>query len=84
MMIFCNIDLTPSAYEQKPSLVCRLILPVVWHHVSSKAPATGEAKAALQELCRVLLESMGPGFLDNAAHLSIEDRKKLDNLLENR
>lgn len=76
------LDLTPSAHAQKPQLVSRLVLPVIWHHI--KTPVTGEAKIALQDLCRVLLDCMGQGFIDSATHLSMEDRKKLDDLLEHR
>ena len=67
---------------QKPQLVSRCVLPVVWHHVSNRTPVTGEAKTALQDLCRALLDCMGQGFIDSAAHLSMENRKKFDDLLE--
>lgn len=76
-----HTDLAGSAYEKKPQLVNRLVLPVIWHHVTSKTPVTGEAKSTLQKLCKVLLDCMGQGFLDSAAHLSVEDRKRLDALL---
>ena len=74
--------ITTSAYAQKPQMVNRLVLPVVWHHVSSKMPVTGEAKATLQNLCKVLLECMGQGFVDSASHLSVEDHRKFEALLE--
>ncbi len=63
-------------------MVNRLVLPVIWHHVSSKMSVTGEAKATLQDLCKVLLDCMGQGFIDSAAHLSVEDRRKFEALLE--
>lgn len=75
-------DLTASAYAQKPQMVQRLVLPVVWHHVSGKMPLTGEAKATLQGLCKVLLDCMGQGFIDSASHLSVEDQRKFESLLE--
>jgi len=74
--------LTKLAYRQKPQLVCRYVLPVVWHHVCAKTPIKGEARLALQELCGVLQECMQQAFLDNAAHLSIEDNMKLKELLD--
>ena len=77
-----SVDLTMSAYVQKPQQVTRLVLPVVWHHVSTRASITGEAKLALQELCKVLHECMGQRFLDNAAQLSEADHKKLTELLD--
>ncbi len=42
----------------------------------------GEARLALQELCRVLQECMQQGFLDSASHLSVEDNMKLKELLD--
>ena len=71
-------------YTQKPQQVHRLVLPVIWHHVSSRTPVTGETRATLQELCRVLVHCMGEGFLESAAHLSVESRKKLEDLLEHK
>ena len=77
-----HVELTAAVYVQKPQLVNRLVLPVVWHHVTSRTPVTGDSKATVQELCRVLLDCMGGGFLESAAHLSVEDHKKLEQLLE--
>lgn len=42
----------------------------------------GETKATVQELCRVLLGCMGGAFLESATHLSVEEYKKLESLLE--
>lgn len=81
-LAFDFTGLTGSAYAQKPQLVNRHVLPVIWHHVTSKTPATGETKATLLELCRVMSGCMGAGFLESAAHLSLEERKKLEDLLE--
>ena len=80
--LFCTAGLTRLAYRQKPQLVSRHVLPVVWHHVSAKTPIKGEARLALQELCAVLQDCMQQGFLDSAAHLSVEDSKKLKELLD--
>ncbi len=63
-------------------MVNRLVLPVVWHHVSSKIPVTGEAKVTLLQLCQSLLDCMGQGFIDSASHLSVGDHKKFEVLLE--
>ena len=68
---------------QKPNSVSRLVLPVVWHHIKSRNPVTGEARATLQELCRVLLEYMGPSFVNSSSHLSVENQKKFEELLDN-
>ena len=77
-----SADLTTKVYEQKPQVVNRLVLPVIWHHITSKAPITGELKVTLQNLCMVLLKCIGPGFVQNATHLSEEDHKKLEKLTE--
>lgn len=50
--------------------------------MTNRNPIKGEAKATLQELCRVLLECMGPALVDSASHLSVENHKKLEDLLE--
>ena len=75
-------DLIPSAYAQKPQLVHRQVLPVIWHHVSSRSSVTGETKVTLQELCAVLQGCMGSSFLESAGHLSVEEHRKLEALLE--
>ena len=69
-----------QVYIHKPHLVTRLVLPVVWHHISSKTPIIGEAKLALQDLCLVLYDCMGQEFLDNAARMLPHD--VLDELLD--
>lgn len=55
---------------------------MIWHHVSSRTAVTGETKVTLQQLCAVLQGCMGAGFLESAGHLSVEERRKLEALLE--
>ena len=87
-LIFLHSELTRHVYSQKPQLVSRQVLPVLWHLITSKVPVTGDSKTATLTLCEALWQSMGQSFLDSAsAHLSPEHRKKFDEMissLENR
>ena len=69
-------------FEQKPQLISRQVLPVLWHLLSAKAPLTGDSRIAACTLCEALISTMGLQSLeDSAAHLSPEAHKKLDDLI---
>ena len=74
-------ELTGWVYDQKPQLVSRQILPVMWHLLTAKTPATGEAKAAMLALCKSLYNCMGHTLLDSASNLAPEHQKKLGDLV---
>ena len=79
---FLFTELTDLAYDQKPQLVCRHVLPVMWHLLSARVPATGEAKGAAMALCGALWQCMGQSFLDSASHLSPEHKKSLKDMVD--
>lgn len=74
-------ELTSWVYDQKPQLVSRQILPVMWHLLTAKTPATGEARAAMLALCESLYKCMGHTLLDSASNLAPEQQKKLSDLV---
>jgi len=77
-----SVELTSWVYDQKPQLVSRQILPVMWHLLAAKTPATGEAKAAILALCEALYKCMGHSLLDSASSLSPEHQKRLNELVD--
>lgn len=82
-MVFSSLtELTTLAYGQKPQLVCRQVLPVMWYLLTSRVPATGETKLAAVALCGALWQCMGQALLDNASHLSAEQKKGLKDMID--
>ena len=69
------------AYDQKPQLVCRQVLPVMWHLLKSKVSAAGETKAAAMDLCGALWQCMGQAFLDSASHLNPDQKRTLTDMI---
>lgn len=75
-------DLTMYIRDQKPQLVMRQVLPVLWHLLSAKAPLTGDTRVAAIALCEALSSALGLHTLtDNASQLTPEAHKKLDDLI---
>ena len=70
------------AYDQKPQLVCRQVLPVMWHLLTSRVPVTGETKVAAMVLCGALWQCMGEAFLESASHLSPEQKSRLKGMID--
>lgn len=58
--------LIPWIYDQKQALAHRVALPVLWKMLE-RAPATEEAKMALQGLANALCGCMGASALQNCA-----------------
>ncbi len=78
---FCS-DLTLYISDQKPQLVVRQVLPVLWYLVSAKAPLTGDTRSAAVTLCEALSSALGMDTLiESASQLSPEAYKKLDDLI---
>ena len=83
MVLFSSLtELTTLAYDQKPQLVYRQVLPVMWHLLTSRVPATGETKVAAVALCGALWQCMGQALLDSASHLSPEQKKSLRDMID--
>lgn len=62
----------------------RVGLPVLWKVLSSRSPATGEAKAALQYLCESLIVCVGPEKLESCMLQQPPDQQqKLRDILRN-
>lgn len=78
---YLSLDLIPQIYDQKPSLVQRVGLPVLWKILSSRSPATGEAKMAVLKLTEALHICLGPNLIASAAQLSPSQQHKLHDLL---
>ena len=81
MCVSTAAELTVLVYDQKPQLISRQVLPVLWHLLSSKTPATGEAKTAILALAGALYQCMGQGLLDSAGSLAPVQQRKLQDLL---
>ncbi|XP_019850510.1 PREDICTED: crescerin-1-like [Amphimedon queenslandica] len=75
-------DLIPYVYGQKPGLVQRIGLPVLWKVLSSRSPATGEAKQAILRLTEVLQLCLGPSLQESASQLSPTQQQKLQELVQ--
>lgn len=69
-------------YDQKPGLVQRIGLPVLWKVLSSRSPATGEAKQAILRLTEVLHLCLGSSLQESASQLSPTQQQKLQELVQ--
>ena len=78
-----SIDIIPDVYQQKPALVQRAALPVLWKVLSLRSPATGEAKSALQTLCRSLYLCMGSGLESLMTQQPPDQQQRLRDILHN-
>ena len=74
-------ELTTLAFDQKPQLVKRQVLPVMWHLLTAKTSASAEGKTAMLALCAALYDLMGQTFLDSAGNLSPEHQTQLEQLV---
>ena len=82
--IITCLDILPGVYHQKPPLVQRVGLPVLWKVLSSRSPATGEARAALHLLCKSLYMCLGPEKLESSMLQQSPDlQQKLRDMLRN-
>ena len=73
--------MVPRVYDQKPALLQRVGLPVLWKMLSARSPATGEAKMAILRLCESLYLCLGPNLQASAAQLSPAQEQRLMDLL---
>ncbi len=75
-LIVIITDMLPGVYQQKPTLVHRVGMSVLFKILSSRSPATGEAKSALQSLCLSLVTCLGSDKLESSMSQQPPDQQQ--------